>query len=93
MKTLTPFQSLLFLVGGALMGAVSSLHPFGVPTAEGVAVDEHYLTHAGTDLSCENVVTSIVFDYRGFDTIGESSVLFTALLSVMMLFRKGGRKE
>ncbi|MBO5492183.1 MAG: hypothetical protein J6D22_04190 [Pyramidobacter sp.] len=93
MKSKTLFVIAAIVVGGALMGAVSSLHPFGVPTAEGVAVDEHYLTHAGTDLSCENVVTSIVFDYRGFDTIGESSVLFTALLSVMMLFRKGGRKE
>ena len=56
-------------------------------------MDEHYLNRAGADLSCENVVTSIVFDYRGFDTIGESTVLFAALLSVMMLFRKGGRKQ
>ena len=81
------------MLGGALMGAVSSLHPFGVPSVEGRAVDEHYLNRAGADLSCENVVTSIVFDYRGFDTIGESTVLFAALLSVMMLFRKGCRKQ
>ncbi len=93
MKSKTLFVIGAIVVGGALMGAVSSLHPFGVPSAEGTAVDDHYLGRAGVDLSCENVVTSIVFDYRGFDTIGESSVLFTALLSVMMLFRKGGRKE
>lgn len=93
MKSKSLYIIAAIIVGGSLMGAVSALHPFGEPPAECVAVDEHYLDHAGVDLSCENVVTSIVFDYRGFDTIGESSVLFTALLSVMMLFRKGGRKE
>ena len=93
MKNKAVYIIAAIIVGGALMGAVSTLRPFGAPTPEAAAVDEHYLTHAVPDLSCENVVTSIVFDYRGFDTIGESSVLFTALLSVVMLFRKGGRKE
>ncbi|GAB6280700.1 MAG: hypothetical protein STSR0007_07940 [Thermovirga sp.] len=36
-----------------------------------------------------NVVTAIVFDYRGFDTLGEAAVLFTAVCSVLALFRKG----
>ena len=93
MKSKSLYIIAAVIVGGALMGAVSTLHPFGVPTAEIVQVDEHYLDRAGIDLSCENVVTSIVFDYRGFDTIGESSVLFTALLSVVMMFRKGRRRE
>lgn len=93
MKARTLFVISAIVVGGALMGGVSSLHPFGEPTPEGMAVDLHYLDKAGEDLSCENVVTSIVFDYRGFDTIGESTVLYTALLSVVMLFRRGGRKQ
>jgi len=33
-----------------------------------------------------------VFDYRGFDTIGEAAVLFTALCSISVLFREGRKK-
>jgi len=29
-----------------------------------------------------------VFDFRGFDTLGEATVLFTAVLGVGMMFRK-----
>ena len=40
-----------------------------------------------------NDVTSIVFDYRGFDTLGEASVLFTAVLGVGLVLRKLNAKE
>ena len=33
-----------------------------------------------------NVVTSVVFDYRGYDTLGEATVLFTAIAGIMLLF-------
>ena len=39
------------------------------------------------------MVTSIVFDYRGFDTLGEASVLFTAVLGVGLVLRKLNAKE
>jgi multisubunit Na+/H+ antiporter MnhB subunit len=29
-----------------------------------------------------------VFDYRGFDTLGEATVLFTAVAGVVMIFRR-----
>ena len=38
-----------------------------------------------------NDVTSIVFDFRGYDTMGESFVLITAVTGVVVLL--GGRKE
>jgi multisubunit Na+/H+ antiporter MnhB subunit len=31
-------------------------------------------------------VTSVVFDYRGYDTLGEATVLFTAIAGIMLLF-------
>ena len=34
-----------------------------------------------------NVVTSIVFDYRGFDTLGEEFILFTSVMGVALLLR------
>lgn len=38
------------------------------------------------EAGANNVVTSVVFDYRGYDTLGEATVLFTAIAGVMLLF-------
>ena len=46
---------------------------------------------AGT--SAADVVTSVVWGYRGYDTVGELTVLFTAVLGVLMLFRALRRGE
>ena len=35
-----------------------------------------------------NVVTAVVFDFRGYDTIGESFVLFTAVTASAAVLRK-----
>jgi multicomponent Na+:H+ antiporter subunit B len=35
-----------------------------------------------------NVVTAVVFDYRGFDTMGEEFILFIAVTGVVLLLRK-----
>ena len=40
-----------------------------------------------------NVVTAIVFDYRGFDTMGEEFILFGSVLGVVLLLRARGRDE
>jgi multisubunit Na+/H+ antiporter MnhB subunit len=39
------------------------------------------------------VVTTIVWGYRGYDTLGESTVLFTAVVGVIMIFRALRREE
>lgn len=36
-----------------------------------------------------NMVTLVVFDWRGFDTLGESLILVTAVLVVLLVFGKG----
>ncbi len=38
------------------------------------------------ETGANNVVTSVVFDYRGYDTLGEATVLFTAIAGIMLLF-------
>jgi multicomponent Na+:H+ antiporter subunit B len=40
-----------------------------------------------------NVVTSVVFDYRGFDTMGEEFILFIAVTGVVLLLRKDDRGD
>ena len=39
-----------------------------------------------------NLVTGIVLDFRGYDTLGEITVLFTAVLGVLTVLRLKGRK-
>ncbi len=44
------------------------------------------------DTHAENVVTAVLFDYRGYDTMGEALVLFTAIAGCLAILRKT-RKE
>ncbi len=57
-------------------------------------MDNYFIHNAQNQTAANNVVTSIVFDYRGFDTLGEASVLFTAVLAVGMVLRhlRGDKK-
>jgi len=50
--------------------------------------DDYYIDHTEVETGAANAVTAIVFDYRGFDTLGEATVLFIAVLAVIMLFRR-----
>ncbi len=78
----------ILVVAGTLWGALERVHPFGEPAR--APMDDYYLQNAQEERAVNNIVTAIVFDYRGFDTLGEAAVLFTAVCSVLALFRKGG---
>ncbi len=39
-----------------------------------------------------NAVTAVVFDFRGYDTLGESFVLITAITGTMVVIRKSSPK-
>lgn len=69
-----------------LLAAAMSLRPFGAPPH--AEMDHYFINHAQEQASANNVVTSIVFDYRGFDTLGEATVLFTAVAGVLMALRR-----
>ncbi|MEA5037257.1 hypothetical protein SDC9_32719 [bioreactor metagenome] len=59
---------------------------FGDPSIS--STDQYYIDNSQTETGANNVVTAIVFDYRGFDTLGEATVLFIAVLAVAMIFRR-----
>jgi len=61
------------------------MRPFGEPVFS--EMDDYFIAHAQQEAGTNNVVTSIVFDYRGFDTLGEATVLFTAICAIIALFR------
>jgi multicomponent Na+:H+ antiporter subunit B len=55
-------------------------------------VAQHYLKESPHEVGPANIVTSVLGDYRGYDTMGETVVIFTAALCVLMLLRARGRR-
>lgn len=51
-------------------------------------VEPYYVSHALHDTETPNLVTAILADYRGYDTFGETTVIFAAGLSCFVLLRR-----
>ncbi|UCF12162.1 MAG: hypothetical protein JSW06_08980 [Thermoplasmatales archaeon] len=62
------------------------MHPFGVPDESDM--DDYIIDNTQEETGANNGVTAVVFDYRGFDTLGEATVLFAAVTGVIVLFRR-----
>jgi multicomponent Na+:H+ antiporter subunit B len=86
-------------VAAALIFGTFSLPPFGAPDAViHMHVAPRYLQKSIEETLVPNVVTAVLADYRGFDTLGETTVIFTAGIGVIVLlgswrrrpWRKGG---
>jgi multicomponent Na+:H+ antiporter subunit B len=48
----------------------------------------YYIKNAKKHAHTDNMVTVVLADYRGFDTLGEETVIFTAGLICLLLLRK-----
>jgi multisubunit Na+/H+ antiporter MnhB subunit len=59
---------------------------FGVPMK--TQMDDYIIMHTQQETGTNSAVTTIVFDYRGFDTLGEATILFAAVSGVLMIFRR-----
>jgi len=80
----------LGVLGVLLFWGFSGLPPFG--NFHGVY--GHLLNHiALPQRHTTNVVAAVVFDYRGFDTMGEEFILFIAVMGVVLLLRQQEREE
>ena len=67
----------------------SDMSPAGTPNAA-----SHYITHAQEEMHTPNMVTAVLADYRGYDTLGEETVILTAgLICFLLLRRKGDRDD
>lgn len=66
------------------------LAPFGQPP---MRVASTYVSEGIAKTGATNMVASILLDFRGYDTLGEATVLFTAVMGVLAVVRRIGRKE
>lgn len=55
------------------------------------AVIVRYLEKGKEETAVPNIVTAIIVDYRGYDTLFETSVIYSAGISVIMLLRRRGK--
>jgi multisubunit Na+/H+ antiporter MnhB subunit len=69
--------------------AVRTLDKFGEGTLR-MAIP--YIEGATGKTGSANLVTGVVFDFRGYDTLGEATVLVTAVLGVITILRVKGKK-
>ena len=108
----TPLLPLLVVLatGAALVYGTLDMPRFGAADAPGnIHVAPEYLAdevpqygaEEATEIGLPNVVTSVLASYRGYDTLGEVTVIFTAGIGVLLLLgvargrdrpdRRGGR--
>lgn len=80
------------VTGAVLLYGAWGLPPFGDPAG---AIHHHvaprYLNQVMAETGVPNAVTAVLASYRGYDTLGETTVIFTAGIGVLLLL-KGRRR-
>ncbi len=80
-----PFM-VVMLTGAVLINATFDMPNFGDPNAP---IHQHvaprYIEQSGEEIGVPNIVTSVLASYRGYDTLGEVFVIFTAACGVLAL--------
>jgi multisubunit Na+/H+ antiporter MnhB subunit len=70
--------------------AFKLLPQFGQPV---LRMAGYYLEEGLKVTGAANLVGAVILDFRGYDTLGEATVLFTAVIGVITVLRKIGRKK
>ncbi len=78
------------ITGGALIYGTLDMPHFGDPKAPvQVYPDPSYVEKSQEDIhGVPNVVTAVLASYRGYDTLGETAVVFTAGIAVLLILRR-----
>lgn len=75
-------------LGALLLYGVTALPPYGDPTAPPmVHVAPVYIEGSVADMATPNVVTAVLADYRGFDTMIETAVVVAAVLACLFVLK------
>lgn len=75
------------------MYIIAQLPLYGAENIRATTVAKRYIEHGLEETGAINTVSGMILDYRAFDTLGESHVLFTALICVMILLRVDSKNQ
>ncbi len=89
-----PAFFIVVLTGIVLMYGVSDIPKFGDSQAPAHQyLSYRYVYQSYQETGVPNMVTSVLASYRGYDTMGEVAVIFTAGMAVLMLLGRGFRSN
>ena len=85
---------IIVLTGGVMVYGTLEMPNFGSPKAPAqIHVGPEYFERIPKEIDVPNAVTAILASYRGYDTLGEAVVVFTAGIGVVMLMSGLGRRR
>ncbi len=70
--------------------AINILEPLGEHVPR---MAKGYVENAASKTGSANLVTGVIFDFRGYDTLGEATILFTAVVGILTILRIKGKKR
>ncbi len=70
--------------------ALKELPDFGKPI---MRVAANFIEMGQAKTGASNLVSSVILDFRAYDTLGEATVLFTAVIGTLAILRRIGRKK
>lgn len=76
----------IFIVVASL--AFQELPAFGYPQ---LRMAQPIIDQGFAQTRAANLVTNVLLDYRGYDTLGEATVIFAAIIGALVIMRKQGR--
>ena len=80
----------VILAGGALIYAAGGLPVFGdLDSPAARHVSPRYIEKGLSETGAHNLVTGVIVDYRGYDTLGETVVILTAGLACLLILGLG----
>ena len=82
------------VTGAVLIYGTFDMPRYGDKTAP---INHHvvprYIEKSGEEVGMPNIVTSVLASYRGYDTLGETFVIFTAATGVLAILGRAGRRR
>ncbi len=79
---------IIILTGSLLIYGTAQFPDFGDPASPGSThVSPHYIEKTMEETSVPNIVTAVLADYRGYDTMFETAVVFSAAVACFFLLR------
>lgn len=93
-KVSIPGLCIVLITGGLLIYGLQDIPAFGDPN---VPVQTYlagkYISDSATEIGVPNLVTSVLASYRGYDTFGETTVIFTAGIGVLILLGRSRKNK
>lgn len=81
---------LVIVTGAVLVYGTIDMPEFGDPEAPANKhVSPRYIKETYHETGVYNIVTAVLASYRGYDTLGETTIIFTAGICVILLLRRG----